>query len=231
MRNIFSYSLLVLLLLPSILNGQIWQTELNDLRDITTLFNRDMNDNKVQNNYINIEGSPYLFDDFRKGEVLLKDGKLFKGEFRYDKYVDQVEFKVKQGNFWIANPSYIDYVKIDTTLMLFIQKDIEQPDKGSYYIILVSGKIQLILKKGSILQSAEDPKPYIDAKPAKFLDRKDLYYLLNESNTPIRITSKKVLINELSDKSSEISKFIKSNKISYKKEEDLIYLINYYISL
>ncbi len=231
MRIFFSYSLLVLLLLPSILNGQIWQTELNDLRDITTLFNRDMSDNKVQNNYISIEGSPYLFDDFRKGEVLLKDGKLFKGEFRYDKYADQVEFKVKQGNFWIANPAYIDYVKIDTTLMLFIQKDIEQPDKGSYYVVLVSGKIQLILKKGSILQSAEDPKPYVDAKPAKFLNRKDLYYLLNESNTPVRITSKKVLINELSDKSSEISKFIKSNKISYKKEEDLIYLINYYISL
>ncbi len=231
MRKIFLYSLLALLLLPASSNGQQWQTELNDLRDITTLFNRDMSDSEVKNNYISIEGSPYLFDDFRKGEVLLKDGKLFNGEFRYDKYADQVEFKVKQGNFWIAYPSSIDYVKIDTTRLVFIQKDIEKPNEGSYYVVLVADKIQLLLKKGSILQSAEDPKPYVDAKPAKFLDRKDLYYLLDKSNTPIRITSKKILINKLSDKSSEISKFIKSNKISYKKEEDLIYLINYYISL
>ncbi|RLD36152.1 MAG: hypothetical protein DRI73_01200 [Bacteroidetes bacterium] len=229
MRNIFS--LLILFILPSLLDAQVWQTEINDLRDLTYFTNRNMNDYKVKNNYNDIEGSPFLFDDFKKGEALLKNGNLFKGEFRYDKYADQVEFKVKQGIFWIAYPAHIEYLKIDTTQLIFIQKNAEQPDKGSYYIVLVSGKIQLLLKESVLLQSAEDPKPYVDAQPAKFVNRKNLYYLLDERNTPIRISGKKVITNELSDKSPEISRFIKSNKISYKKEKDLIHLINYYNSL
>ncbi len=229
MRNIFS--LIALFILPYLLNAQVWQNELNDLRDLTRFSNRNMSNYEVKNNYADIEGSPFLFDDFKKGEALLKDGKLFKGEFRYDKYADQVEFKVKQGIYWIANPSQIEYIKVDTTQLIFIQKNAEQPDKGSFFIVLVSNKVQLLLKESVLLQNAEDPKPYVDAQPAKFLDRKKLYYLLDERNTPIRISSKKVLINELSVKSPEISKFIKSNKISYKKEEDLIHLINYYNSL
>lgn len=214
-----------------ILGAQEWEQNLNDLRDLTRFYNKDFNNLEVKNNYSSIEGSPFLYNDFRKGEVALKNGNIFRGEFRYDKYADQVEFKVKQGIYWVANPDLVDYIKIDSIYLIFVSKNTEHPDKGSYYEVLVAGKCYLLLKEGVILQSAELPKPYTDAKPAKFIKRKNLYYFLVDKNIPVRISSKKTISEVLSDKSSEISAFIRKNKLSYKKEKDLIRIVNYYNSL
>ncbi len=228
------YNLLMILLLlfaTGALSAQEWEQSLNDLRDLTRFYNRDFNNLEVKNSYASIEGSPFLYKDFRKGEVALKNGKLFRGEFRYDKYADQVEFRVKQGIYWVAEPDQIDYIKIDSIHLIYVTKEPEHPDKGSYYEVLVSGKCYLLLKEGVILQSAEQPKPYTDAKPAKFIERKKLYYLLNDQNNPVRINNKKIIPQVLSEKSSEISAFIKKNKLSFKKEKDLIRIVNYYNSL
>ena len=43
--------------------------------------------------------------------------------------------------------------------------------------------------------------------------------------------NKKLLIETFNDKKDEIEKFIKKEKISYKKRKDLIRLVEYYNSL
>ncbi len=220
-----------LLLVTGVLNAQEWEQSLNDLRDLTRIYNRDYNNLEVKNTYASIEGNPFLFKDFRKGEVALKNGNLFRGEFRYDKYADQVEFRVKQGIYWVANPDQVDYIKIDSVQLIYVTKEPEHPDKGSYYEVLVSGKCYLLLKEGVILESAKQPKPYTDAQPAQFINRKKNYYLLDNQNNPVRINNKKVIPEVFSDKKSEISEFMKKNKLSYKDEKDLTRIVNYYNSL
>ena len=228
MRN-FKYAILFLLMLaPATLFAQDWSLEINDIRDNHRMINHGA---KVTNTYDAIEGNPYFFEDFREGSVITKDAKKYNGEFRYDLYADQIEFKIDEDVYWIANPELVEYLKIDDHVFMFFDKDLVDSKKGYYYEILVMGDCKLLKRKGVNLKPAEQAKPYVDAKPATFIDRQPQYYIQIGIAHPQRITNKKSLLALLSDKESEISKFIKKNKISASNEKELIDLIDYYNSL
>jgi len=93
------------------------------------------------------------------------------------------------------------------------------------------GECKLLYRKGINLKEAEPPKPYVDAKPATFIDRKPLYYIQKGIAYPQRISNKGDLLENLSDNEQEVSKFIKKNKISASNKDELIDLIEFYNSL
>ncbi len=227
--KILKYTLLLTIILgPTTLFAQDWSFEVNDIRDYHRMINHGT---KVTDTYTDIEGNPYYFEDFREGSVITKDAKKYNGVFRYDLYSDQIEFKIDEDAYWIANPELVEYLKIDDRVFMFFDKDLVDSKKGYYYEILVMGECKLMKRKGVNLKPAEQAKPYVDAKPATFVDRQPQYFIQIGIAHPQKITNKKSLLELLSDKESEISKFIKKNKISASNENELIDLVNYYNSL
>lgn len=227
--KILKYALLLAItLISSTLIAQDWSIEVNDIRDYHRMINHGT---KVTDTYSDIEGNPYYFEDFREGSVITKDAKKYNGEFRYDLYSDQIEFKVDEDVYWIANPELVEYLKIDDHVFMFFDKDLVDSKKGFYYEILVMGECKLLKRKGVNLKPAEQAKPYVDAKPATFVDRQSQFYIQIGIAHPQKISNKKNLLELLSDKESEISKFIKKNKISASNENELIDLVDYYNSL
>ena len=81
------------------------------------------------------------------------------------------------------------------------------------------------MKKGVILNDPVTAKPYVDAKPAEFVDRKDFYYILLENQEPVKITSKQKLLELFPGKTKEMKNYLK--KISLNKEEDLVKLVKW----
>ena len=216
-------------LLPGILFSQVVVQGMDEL-----LYYERLNyfqEGIVKNSYNGINGSPYLNDDFRKAEVRTKEDVSYIGELRYNIFKDEMEYKVNGIVYWISNPLIIDYIKIDNETFMYFCKEGMDSDKGCYFKALVTGNCKLLVKKGIILQDAVPPKPYQEAKPAEFVKHKDSYFLQKSNAYPQRIANKKSIIKILSDKSTEISKFIKTNKINSNKEDNLIDIINYYNSL
>lgn len=219
---------LLVILTSTVLYAQDWSLEVNDIRDYHRMINQG---SKVTNSYADIEGSPYFFEDFRKGSVITKNGKKYNGEFRYDLYADQIEFKLDGDVYWIANPELMEYIKIEDKLFVYYDKDLTDSKQGFYYQVLVMGECKLLYRKGINLKEAEPAKPYVDPKPATFIDRKPLYYIQKGIAYPQKVSKKGDLLENLSDKKQEVSAFIKKNKISATNKDELIDLIEYYNSL
>jgi hypothetical protein len=185
--------------------------------------------------YSNIVGDPYLYKDFYPGKLVLTTGENIGLDMRYDIYADQIHFRDKKNTvFALLQPEKISMITIDTVKFVYdrISKSGNLPtDKSAYFIVRADGKCKLLVKKNLRIQDAEPPKPYMDAKPAKFIHTEDTYYLKLQGKNPVRISSKKDILNVLSDKKNELSNFFKSEKPVTKSVDDLVKIIKYYNGL
>jgi len=190
--------------------------------------NKDV-EKRNQNPYENNIGNPYLFRDFANGEIVTTDNFRYKGKMRYNIYDDEIEYLVNDDKFWVSNPWVLDFITIDSITFMYCSADRQNKDEGSYYILLVKGDCNLLLKKGVILNDPVAAKPYVDAKPAEFVDRRDFYYILLENQEPVKITTKQKLLELFPGEKKQMKNYLK--KISLNKEKDLVKLVEYYNGL
>jgi hypothetical protein len=177
--------------------------------------------------YEDIKGSPYLFGEFETGRINLKDGKIYEGPLRYDMYANQFDFKTKEGEvFSVINPETIEKISIDKRLFVYVINN-EKPNTGSYYEVLVDGEFSLLAKHWVILKDPVPAKPYIEAKPATFVAKEDIYYIQNENSGMVEIKNKDVLTGIDSNRTDEIKAYIKENKIKTSSKSDLIEVVNF----
>jgi len=185
--------------------------------------------------YSKITGDPYLFKDFYPGKLVLTTGEGVNLDMRYDIYADQIHIRDKKNTvFALLHPEKVSMITIDTVKFVYdkiIKSGNKPSDKSAYFILKADGKCKLLVKKNLRIQEAELPKPYLDAKPAKFIHTDDTYYLKLQDKNAARISSKKDIINLLSDKKNELNNFFKSEKPGTKSVDDLVKIITYYNSL
>ena len=82
---------------------------------------------------INIEGSPYLDENFVDGEVVLDSLKSFSGKLRIDAYAQKFETLNKSGQIYEVVIDYNDYVKIGN--MKYSLHKFESEDLGDFGIL------------------------------------------------------------------------------------------------
>jgi hypothetical protein len=64
--------------------------------------------------------------------------------------------------------------------------------------------------------------------PSQYSSLPDVYYYKVEEGTVMKIKNIKEMIESFPDKQNELTQFAKKEKLSHKKEEDLIKLVRYY---
>jgi hypothetical protein len=220
------------------MNGQESRINITERPDLELLYrlrlNRTMSGiEKV--NYSTIEGDPFLYMDFVPGSLTLKTSETLPLYLRYDIYTDEMQFRQKEEVYVLINTESVSLVMMDTLRFIYT-KYIKSPGdissiQNSWFLLKEDGKCRLLVKKNLRLQSAEDAKPYQAAKPAKFIHTNDSFYLQPEGQNAVRVTSKKDILNILSDKTSELSKFIDSGKLGAKDINDLRKIVAFYNSL
>lgn len=229
MKKIILIGTLFILIIPTVLNAQDYYVKgMDELRFYERL-NTKINERDFKQ-YQGILGSPYLFSEFKDAEVLTKDSILYKGKLRYDMYADEMEYKVKDGIYWLANPERVSYIKIDSLKFIFYPEPVGK-DPGTYYQLLVDGGCRLLVRNDVLFVDAVKAKPYQDPVPAKFIKRKDFFYLTKGKASIVKIGNKKSILKYLSDHSSELSDYIKQNHISLTRKDDLIKLVTFYNKL
>jgi hypothetical protein len=180
---------------------------------------------KISNNYI--EGSVYLFPNFvGQYEVISKKGDVFKlYNLNYNLITKTLEARISKDSIFQYNLSEIDCVINQKYKYKFID---DSQVRGLLLEIYNNKKIQLYKEFTSVVQEASF-NPLTQEKIGNDAHiRMDSYYFhKNDFFEKIKL-NKKTILKYLSDKEDLVRKFVSKNKLSYKSEEDIVEILNYY---
>ena len=189
------------------------------------------------NRYEGVKGTPYVFEQFRQGEVFLKSKK-------------KVVVKELNYNCMENEIVYLDPATKVTRLMNRFKVDLFMLHNGTEMISFVPVKLeedaetifaQVLYNRGSMVYKVYE-KEWVkanyeggysaDRKYDEFVDKYSLYFMKEGDKVLYKAKkSKKQMLSAFPEQEKEISSFIKSNKLDLKNEESLVKLLEYYDSL
>ncbi len=174
-----------------------------------------------------IEGSPYYNDDFVKGLVLLKDSSFYEDVLlRYNAFDDELEVSFREQIFQIPSKDQMIFAVIGNDTLKSVKYLSGNRERWANFYLLASGELTLYAKRSKGFKEKEEPKGYQDAQPAKYVNKSDEYYWAKEGETLSLISNKKELITYLPE--IDAKNYMKKEKLSLRKEQDLIQLVDYY---
>lgn len=180
-----------------------------------------------------IEGSPYLDDEFVEGSVFMTSKVQFVGlPLRYNIFNDQVEFRTEDETVQVLSvPEVIEKVEFgQTTLEYSVYSNLNKIKRG-FFVVLEKGKATLYSRPRVNFEDAKKAAAYSDAKPPRFIKRPDEYYIRLGKEPAELIARKKDLEGLFTDHEKEMLEFLNNNKINTNRPEDLVKVVQYYNSL
>jgi hypothetical protein len=203
------------------------------------LIGRDLKDNlfikastSQDQNYESIEGSPFLDAAFVPGEIITLNMKFPGIPMRYNIFSDQIEFKQNNSSYILAPEARIKQVHIGAHTFIAEEHEVKGRLKLGFLTLLDSGKVSLMAKKIVVYNPKTEPTALAPlSSPAKFTRSQDIFYYKIGNAPAHQIFSLKDLIKSLPGKQDEVNQFAKKEKISVKKEVELLKLIRYYNAL
>jgi hypothetical protein len=180
-----------------------------------------------------IEGSPYMTDEFINGSVFTTSKIQYNDiPLRYNVYNDEMQFQAPDGNIAaIAAPEVIEKVTFGEYTMEYIPFTNAKKIRRGFFVLLVDGNVKLYARPNVEYRPPVPPAPYKEPEPAKFLEKPDTYYIRIGLEAAQLIENKKDLEEIFPDHKKEVATFIKKNKVNHRKEEKLKELVEYYNSL
>jgi hypothetical protein len=149
---------------------------------------------------------------------------------RYNMFTDEMEYINYDKTFTLNKNKnkIIDFFEIKAKYGVFKLKD-----KLNYFVIKYSGKSSVLVKQYVEFDEGKKAITPFDVKVApKFFRKKDKNFIAFE-NTTVKIVpkKKKSFYALFADKGGKIKKYTRLQKLSHKKTDDLVQIINYYNSL
>lgn len=171
--------------------------------------------------YKYVQGSCYLNKDFGDGRITLNTSQTFEAPIRYDIFADQIEYKNEANEiFTVQNPQAIRTVYLDSLEFKYFEPGEFENVKG-FYQLLVLGEYSLYKKYQILLKNPEAAGPGKYSLAAMFIPLESKYYIMDADANFSEITGKKDLLVPGKDV-AVLEKFIKTNKIKVKEENDLM---------
>jgi len=186
-----------------------------------------------------ILGTTYLYDDWKVGDIELKNGEIIKGyPLRYDLKEHVIDLRLKDRDV-IKVIKGEDLVKFQWTNELglteyFIAcntfKNLEE-EKGFFELIGGDEEITILLKnRVEFVKSNYNEVLLSGVKEDKFSKKVDFFILKNDKLTPIK-TKKKDIMKLAGMHSPDIKEYVFKNDLKYNKTEDLKMIFKQYLYL
>ncbi len=226
----------MLIISPKLAIGQAGTTskpsEFESTSQLYDVLKRKLMENKVvKYDLKNVIGSPYYKDNFISGKMFLKEKNFGSFLFKYNIYRDEVELKVNALSE-LESVKKVVGLQIqldDSTLLKVIKLNKDNELQNHFVINLVNGNYNLVKRVYVNFKTPKEAENSLTTnKKAKF-SRYEEYFVKtphNQNYTKIE-KNKKNLYKLFPNNSIEIENYIKENKLSIKKEEDLIKLFNF----
>jgi hypothetical protein len=180
-------------------------------------------------------GTPYVFTDFKKGNVYYTNQQRVSGILlNYDCHKNRLEY-ISGESVFLLNAAQVDYFEVDPgqdSSRLFKQVFVEKLKKRIFLQVLYNDSTILYKRFYKDFKEADYGGAYSqDRRYDEYHDRHSYYIkMAGEDLQPLR-PKKKSVLEVLEDKSAEIEPFMKKEKTNLKTDEGLVRLIRYYDSL
>jgi hypothetical protein len=183
-----------------------------------------------------LNGSPYLTDDFVPGTMETLNGTVIDGmKYRYNIYNDEMQFIIGTDTASINKPLAVRSIEMDHKKFVYeVYRVSEQAVAAGYFEMVINGDMSLLFRRQMELEYDNYVPNYGGGGGTKeFMLKNDnsLYVKLHDGAAR-RVYNRKDFLEAIPpDLHSRVKQFIKENRISVRKQEDLMALVNYYNSL
>lgn len=176
-----------------------------------------------------IEGTPYLFDEFDLGRIHMNGIWYDELKLRYDVYHGRFEVRFENGDF-IIDPLEQGVDTIECSGDVFIRKDLGKKESISInYLAILSdqNKFLLLKKYRKKFKEALPAACYQDPAPAEYKKYKPAYYIFHEDRS-YEIKGVKTMSEIFEVDVKAVKRFMKKNKYKLSVESDLIETVNHF---
>lgn len=171
-----------------------------------------------------VEGSQYVIDKFLPATIEGVEGTHL---MRYNALNDDIEYQKEEDKIFVLDKTNKKY---DVVFLNNKQKygvyeyvDFSGESTKGFLIELYASNLSLLKREKVKYVSDKYPKNgYEDLVPAHYERAADEYYIKQGDNIVAFPKNKKLLLAMYPEKKSEISNYLKSNRVSFKNERDLI---------
>lgn len=178
---------------------------------------------------IRANGSPFFEWEHALGAELFIKGQSYQNvDLFYDINLDQLILKKMQKNYFeleiVLNTSFIDSFYLANNLFINLKCFSEKSENTGYYEKIYAGKNMLLKKyKKRFVDSFDNRNPFGKFSPQNFT-----FFIFTEDML-VKVNSKKELLNFFVKNKKQIRRFIRKNRIKYKKSSnpELLKLMNY----
>jgi len=178
-----------------------------------------------------IAGTPYLDEVYAKG-VICYANKSQVMPVRYNAFRDLIEYQQGSTTLVLDPNATIKKVTVGNFTFMPLPYESNGKSKYGYFAVLDSGKVSLFVKK-KVVFTAFKRGGQLDGsdQPAEYRKSADTFYYRIGDGKLQEMGNIKSMIASLPDKQEELTRFAKKEKISPRKEKELIQLIKFYNSL
>ncbi|MCL3782563.1 hypothetical protein EMN47_19435 [Prolixibacteraceae bacterium JC049] len=197
-----------------------------DQAAIYTFIDQHFNNKPISHKDIsNINGSPFMFENFKKGSVYQANKLIAKDiDLRYNIYNNEIEIKLEKEEIYnISKDINLSLITIDKNQFIF-KKLSDKQKKKQVLQLLHKGKRSLFKHHKITYQKEILPEAYSDAIPACFKKAKPSYYITTANSDLIEVRSLKDLSKKFPKLNKEIKKEYKQNRLKF-NDTDLIKLV------
>ena len=187
-----------------------------------------------QDNLRQIEGTPYLFDTwYQTGKIYFNDKVYTLNAFNYNIQAERFEAKISDDSVFALNHG--SFYKVEIKGKTFTRHLDPDYQRNTYFEDVVHFKDKQLLKKYTlkIKEGQINPMTMQKIQQDQYI-KKEQYYILNDNTNQIdKIKLKKSTILALVEeaKKASVKAFAKENRLSFKNNNDVFKILNYYNSL
>ena len=180
-----------------------------------------------------IMGSPYDSKDFQEGFLVTTSNQKYVGLFlRYNIYSDRIEYRDESGSPRVFDhPEIINHVSIGNVKYIYSPYSVIKRIERGFFKVIEEGKSSLYVKQNIYFQEAQPAGAYKDAVPPQFINKPNEFYIRVEPAEAKKVGNKNELPSLFPDRQTELTEYIKKNKIKTNNADDLAELVKFYNSL
>jgi hypothetical protein len=178
-----------------------------------------------------VHGTPYMDDAFVQGEIYYGNT-IHKVPVRYNIFQDLMEYKENGQTLLLDANTSIKKVHFGTNMFVVEKFEFKRKTKYGFLALLDSGKVMLFSKKVVNYLGAQKGRALDGGdEPARYTRSADVFYYKVGDGDVLEVGNVKSMIASFPGKQEELTLFAKKEKISARREEELIQLVQYYNSL
>ncbi len=177
----------------------------------------------------NIEGTPYIFDEFVDGVVFPKDrNNAFRLKLNVNAYSDMFEFQFEEKVYEMPNFTIDSVIIGRSTFIPVVEFKEEKVNYYSMEILARDGKGNYLVKQYVVhLLEATMAKAYHQAEPTRYQSYPVNYYFYNSAAQKLTELSQIKKLKKDPAYPAGLKTFLKENRIRSRNTNDLIELFNF----